>query len=120
MRNTKGLKEALKHSHSINSNNGETFNLKGTKSPVGYGGSSREELLNRIEILEYDVTVLNDTISANQRNYENISRLLKIEKEKNGNLAAIVNNGAEEKKNGLETELRVAQERIKVLFFYFI
>ena len=104
MRNPRGIKEALKHSHS-----NETYNLKGKPKPSGYDALTREELLEKIEVLEYDIAVLNDSLAANQRNYENVSRLLKAEKEKERK--EVVSQKGEKEK--FEGELRVAQARIK-------
>lgn len=82
-RSVKGVREVLQHSKSgsqqIVQNDDEKYNFV----KDGHRSSNIDtDHRSRIESLEYDISILTDRLTASQRNYDNVSRLLKQERDK--------------------------------------
>jgi molecular chaperone GrpE (heat shock protein) len=84
-RSVKGVREVLQHSKSGQQipNDDEKYNFVKDKSQSSQKNVS--ELIAKIESLEYDIVMLTDNLTAVQRNYDNVSRLLRQEREKDNN-----------------------------------
>jgi chromosome segregation ATPase len=114
------MKDTVKYSRSNHEMEGmpaahpENYNFKkGSKEDFDAQQDSRDKLIRKIENLEYDLEVINDAYASIQRNYENVSRLLKAEKEREA-LNTGTADGLKEKISFLESELRMAEARGKV------
>jgi len=109
----RGLKDVIKQSASTALGFEEPYNfIKGKKDvQSGMDGMTREQLLNRIESLEYDLTIMTENLASTQRNFETVSRLLKAEKEKDRDSL----NQEKGRLADVESALRVSEARVKDL-----